>query len=131
MNRSLVALIPLGLLGFPLYAQAVPPRGAPAFNPVGRYRLEIFSPSPRGQWSALVVITSVNGGYEGTFGNPDGPGTYPVKSVQARGDSLFITMSGEATGSVFSLAVKGDSIAGTMTSLVNGLTPVKGTRLKP
>ena len=131
MIRPLFALIPISLLSVPLCAQAAPPHDSPGFNPVGRYRLEIFSPLPRGQWSGVVVITSVNGRYEGTFGNPDGPGTYPVKSVEARGDSLTITMAGEATGSVFSLAVRGDSIAGTMTSLVNGLTQVKGTRLKP
>lgn len=130
MNRLPIALIPISLLALTLSAQAIPSKDS-AFNPVGRYRLEIFSPLPRGQWSGLVVITLVGGHYQGTFGNPDGPETYPVKSVEAHGDSLTITMTGQATGSVFSLAVKGDSIAGTMTSLVNGLTQVKGMRLKP
>ena len=131
MNRFPSVLVPISLLALPLSAQAVPPKDSLAFNPVGRYRLEIFSPLPRGEWSGLVVITSDNGHYQGSFGNPDGPETYPVKSVEAHSDSLTITMMGQATGSVFSLAVKGDSITGTMTSLVNGLTQVKGMRLKP
>jgi hypothetical protein len=97
---------------------------------VGRYRLEIQSPPPRGEWSGLVVVREVNGQYEATFTNPDGPGSYPVASVVVSGKSLTITMEGEATGSVFSLTVRGDSIVGTMTSLAHGLTPVKGTRLK-
>jgi len=129
MNRLLLA-IPIILIGLPLSAQAVPLKDSLAFNPVGRYRLEILSPPPRGEWSGLVVISAVNGHYEGTFGNPDGPETYPVRSVEVSGKSLTITMEGEATGSVFSLEVRGDSIVGTMTSLANGLTPVKGIRLK-
>jgi len=130
MYRLPIALTFISLLGHPLAAQAGPGGDSLAFDPVGHYRLEIFSPLPRGQWSSLVVIRSAGGHYEGTFGNPDGPETYPVKSVEPRGDSLFITMAGQASGSVFALAVKGDSIAGTMTSLANGLTQVKGIRLK-
>ena len=130
MHRLPAILTSISLIGIPLCAQAAPPNDSLAFNPVGRYRLDIYSPLPRGEWSGLVVITLVSGQYQGTFGNPDGPETYPVKSVAARHDSLFITMAGEATGSIFFLAVKGDSVLGTMTSFVNGLTQVKGTRLK-
>lgn len=130
MNRFLLALIAISLIGLPLAAQAVPVKDSLAFNPVGRYRLEILSPPPRGEWSGLVVISAVNGRYAGTFGNPDGPETYPVRSVEVSGNALTITMEGEATGSVFSLTVKGDSIVGTMTSLANGLTQVKGMRLR-
>ena len=130
MYRLLLALIPISVTGLLLSAQAVPSKDSLAFHPVGRYRLEIFSPSPPGQWSALVVISAVNDHYEGSFTNPDWPQSYPVTSVEVSGRSLTITMGGEAIGSVFSLTVRGDSILGTMTSLAHGLTPVKGIRLK-
>ena len=129
MYRLLLA-IPISLIGLPLSAQAVPLTDPVAFNPVGRYRLQILSPPPRGEWSGLVVISAVSGHYEGTFGNPDGPQTYPVRSVEVSGKILTITMAGAATGSVFSLTVQGDSVVGTMTSLAHGLTQVKGVRLK-
>jgi hypothetical protein len=54
-----------------------------------------------------------------------------VASVKVSGNVLTITMAGEATGSVFRLTVMGDSLVGDMTSLTNGLTQVKGKRLKP
>ena len=130
MYRLPLLLASINLLSSPLIAQVSSSNDSLAFSPVGRYRLDILSPLPRGEWSGLVTISLVDGRYQGTFGNPDGPETYPVKSVEARRDSLFITMAGPATGSIFSLEVKGDSVAGTMTSLVNGLTQVKGTRLK-
>lgn len=131
MYRLLFALILTGLAGAPLTAQAIPAKDSLAANPTGKYRLEIFSPPPRGAWSALVVISAVNGHYEGSFGNPDGPETYPVASVEVDDKSLTITMAGEATGSVFSLTMAGDWLVGTMTSTANGLTPVKGARVRP
>lgn len=130
MYRHLIALISIGLIGMSLSAQVRPSKDSLAFNPVGRYRLQILSPPPPGEWSALVVISAVNGRYQGTFSNPDWPQTYPVASVQVSGDSLTITMAGAATGSVFSLTVRGDSVVGTMTSVAHGLTPVRGVRLK-
>jgi hypothetical protein len=130
MNRLMLALPPISLLGLSLSAQAVPVKDSLAFDPVGKYRLDIQSPYPMGTWTALVVVSLVHGHYEGTFRNPSGPETYPVTSVAAAGDSLTITMGGEGTGSIFSLAVKGDSVVGTMTSIANGLTQVRGLRLK-
>ena len=130
MNRLLLALLPASFFCLPLFAQAVPSNDSLAFDPVGKYRLDIHSPSPMGTWTALVTITTANGHYEGTFENPDWPQSYPVKSVEAKGRSLTITMVGEATGSIFSLTVKSDSIVGTMTSIANGLTQVRGLKLK-
>jgi len=130
MYRLLFALIPISLIHLPLSAQAAPLKDSLALNSVGRYRLEILSPPPRGEWSGLVVISVVNGHYEGSFANPDGPETYPVTLVEVNGKSLTITMGGEATGSVFSLTVRNDSIVGTMTSIAHGLTQVKGMRVK-
>jgi hypothetical protein len=130
MYRLLVTLILIGLVGAPLSAQALPSKESLAVTPTGKYRVEIFSPAPRGTWSALIVISAVNGHYEGSFGNPDGPETYPVASVEVNDKSLTITMAGEATGSVFSLTITGDSLVGTMTSTVNGLTPVRGVRVR-
>ena len=130
MLRPLVVMISIDFIGLTLSAQAVPPRHTLAFNPVGRYRLEIQSPPPRGEWSGLVTVSEVNGHYQATFANPDGPETYPVTSVEVSGKSITITMGGEATGSVFRLTVMSDSLVGTMTSITNGLTRVKGLRLK-
>ena len=130
MYRLLFALMTVTFTGIRLSAQAKPQKDSLTFNPVGTYRVEIFSPLPRGQWAGLIVITAGNGHYAGVFKSPDGPETYPVTSVAAAGDSLTITMGGEATGSTFSLAVKADSILGTMTSITNGLTQVRGLKLK-
>jgi hypothetical protein len=131
MHRATAALLFFGFIGIPLFAQGVPVKDTIPFNPVGRYRVEIQSPPPRGDWSGLIVVRSVDGHYEATFSNPDGPGTYPVASVEVTGKSITITMGGEATGSVFHLTVMGDSLVGDMTSLTNRLTPVKGKRLNP
>ena len=130
MNRLLLALVPVTLISRSVFAQAVPSKDSLAFDPVGKYRLDIHSPSPMGTWTALVTVTTANGHYEGTFENPDWPQSYPVKSVEASGRSLTITMAGEATGSIFSLTMKGDSVVGTMTSMANGLTQVSGLKLK-
>jgi hypothetical protein len=121
----------LASLASPFPPRAFPPKTPCHSTPWGGIAWRSSHHLPGGEWSGLVEIRSVDGHYEGTFSNPDGPGTYPVASVKVSGNVLTITMAGEATGSVFRLTVMGDSLVGDMTSLTNGLTQVKGKRLKP
>jgi hypothetical protein len=48
MYRVTAALLFIGFIGLSLSAQSVPPKDTLPFNPVGRYRVEIQSPPPRG-----------------------------------------------------------------------------------
>jgi hypothetical protein len=127
---STAALVILMAGALPLAAQTAPRTDTLRFDPVGRFRLEIQSPPPRGDWSALLTVTATSGQYTATFANPDGPGGYPVASITARDSSLTFTLGGEAAGAVYSLTVKGNSLAGFMTSVNSAYTPVHGRRLK-
>jgi len=131
MRSAAFALLLLVAPAAALRAQQTSATAPAVISVPATYRVDIHSPAPRGTWAALITIRTGTAGYEGTFQNPDGPGTYPVAAVSVRGDSLIVTMAGEATGSIFYLRARSDSVVGMMTSIANGDTPVTGIRISP